>query len=216
MLWLAVPRAAASLIMFDAETTLTSLRLGEAVPTAARVKLLAQQRSALEWSDAGGTWIDYGFAIMASDARSTGRKKGSAKAVSMAAERALRRGLSRMPVSPEGWYLLAVLRRGMSGRSAEAASAIRMSVFTGPHVPVLAILRLRLMLRLWPQFSKSERAMVYHQIRYAWSVAPDDFIALAVKAQNDWPIRIALALQPKELQRFEEKLRAAKKAAPAK
>ena len=217
LFWLTVPRAVVGWILFDSDSALTSLRLGETVPSVARERLLARQRSALAWSNAGGLSIDYGFALMASEARSTSGKTGSTKKINVAADKALRKGLSQMPVNAVGWYLLAVLQRGASGNSTKSVSAIRMSVFAGPYVPVLAILRLRLMLRLWPTFSKDEWPMVYRQIQYAWSVAPNDVVEIAVNSKNDWPIRIALALQPKQLQRFEEKLLAAKKkAAPAK
>lgn len=218
LFWLTVPRAAAGWILFDSESALTSLRLGQTVSSIARERLLARQRSAIGWSNAGGLSIDYGFALMASEAQSTSSKAGSAKKINVAADKALRKGLSQMPVNAVGWYLLAVLQRRATGNSTEAVSAIRMSVFAGPYVPVLAVLRLRLMLRLWPKFSKDEWPMVYRQIQYAWSVAPDDVVEIAVNSRNDWPIRIALALQPTQLQRFEEKLLAAKKkkAAPSK
>jgi len=217
MIWLALPRAVAGLILFDAESTLTSLRLGETVPATERASLLARQRSALAWSSAGGPLIGYSFAVMASQARDSadGKKANLAESIAAAAA-ALRTGLSRMPVSAEGWLMLALLRRGAAGGAAKAISAVRMSVFTGPHVPVLAVVRLRLMFRLWPQFAKDERQLVYGQVRFAWSIAPDDVVEMAASSQNNWPIRIALSLQPKELQRFEEKLRAAKKAASAK
>jgi hypothetical protein len=217
MIWLAVPRAMAGLILFNAENTLTSLRLGETVPAAARASLLSQQRSALTWARGGAPSIDYGYAVMAAQARdATEGKTVNAKQTNAIAEKALIAGLSQMPVNAEGWFMLAVVRRASGENDAKAASAIRMSVFTGPHIPVLAAVRLRLMFRLWPQFAKDEKELIYRQVRFAWAVAPDDVVAMAVDAQNDWPIRIALSLQPKELQRFEEKLAAAKKAAAEK
>jgi len=217
MIWLALPRAVAGVILFNAESTLTSLRLGEAVSAPARARLLIRQRSALAWSSAGGPLIGYGFAVMASQARDAAEgKKANLAESNVAAETALRAGLARMPVSAEGWFMLALLRRGTAGGAAKAVSAVRMSVFTGPHVPVLAVLRLRLLFRLWSKFDKDERQLIYRQVRFAWSVAPDDVVEMAASSKNDWPIRIALSLQPMELQRFEEKLRAAKKAASAK
>lgn len=212
MIWLAVPRAVAGLILFSGQGTLTSLRLGEAVPAAARERLLAKQRSALAWSRSGAPLIDYGFTIMAAQARDAreGKKTATKKTIA-AAERVLVAGLSRMPVSAEGWFMLAVIRRATPGNEASAASAIRMSVFTGPHVPVLAVTRLRTMFYLWPQFSGDERQLIYRQVRFAWAVAPEEVVEMAVDAVNDWPIRIALSLQPKELQRFETMLAAAKK-----
>jgi len=205
----------AGLILFNAESTLISLRLGDAVPAPKRASLLSRQRSALAWSRSGAPLIGYGFAVMASQAldAAEGKKKNSRAEANAAAEAALRAGLARMPVSAEGWFLLAVIWRGAENGAAKAVSAVRMSVFTGPHVPVLAVHRLQLMFRLWRQFDKDERQLVYRQVRFAWSVAPDDVVEMAASSQNDWPIRIALALQPKELQRFEEKLRAAKKKA---
>jgi len=214
ILWLAVPRAMASIILFNAESTLTSLRLGEAVPANARANLLAQQRSALAWSGGGAALIDYGYALMASQVRDAreGKKPNPGK-TNAEAEKALVAGLSQMPVSADGWFLLAVIRRLTPGNEVKAASAARMSVFTGPHVPVLAIVRLRLLFRLWPQFSTDERELVYRQIRFAWAVAPDDLVELAAGVNSDWPIRIALSLQPKELQKFEAKLAEFKKEA---
>jgi hypothetical protein len=150
------------------------------------------------------------MAAQARDAREG--KTTTAKKTNAEAEKALVAGLSRMPVSAEGWFILAVVRRTTPGNEAKAARAIRMSVFTGPHVPVLAVTRLRTMFRLWPQFSDDERQLIYRQVRFAWAVAPDELVELAADAVNDFPIRIALALQPKELQKFEAKL-AAEKAA---
>jgi hypothetical protein len=77
----------------------------------------------------------------------------------------------------------------------------------------MAAARLRTMFRLWPQFSDDERQLIYRQVRFAWAVAPDEVVEMAVDAVNDFPIRIALSLQPKELQRFEAMLAAAKKKA---
>lgn len=214
MIWLAVPRAVAAVILFGAEGTLNSLRLGETVPAAARKSLLAKQRTALAWSRSGAPYVDYGFSVMAAQARDVSEgKKTAAKQTIATAERALVTGLSRMPVSAEGWFMLAIARRATPGNEVKAASAIRMSVFTGPHVPVMATARLRTMFRLWPQFSDDERQLIYRQVRFAWAVAPDEVVEIAVDAVNDWPIRIALSLQPKELQRFEAMLAAAKKKA---
>jgi hypothetical protein len=205
-----------SLILFDADRTLTSLRLGETVPAATRASLLARERSALAWSSGGGPMIDYGYSVMASLASDAAEgKKTDAKKVYASVEKVVSDGLSRMPVSAEGWFILAVVRRASPGGEAKAASAVRMSVFTGPHVPVLAAVRLRLMFRLWSQFNKDERQLIYRQVRFAWDVAPDDVVQMAVNAENDWPIRIALSLQPKQLQKFEEMLAEAKKKAAA-
>jgi hypothetical protein len=208
-LWLAVPRAVASVILFRAESTLLEARLGRTLPPAKIDSLLAAQRSALSWSDAADTWIDNGYTLL----YSTLQRPKTAKQVTLAAGRALERGLSRMPVNAEGWYWLAVVRHSTSGVSEKSASALRMSVFTGPHIPILAVVRLRLMMRLWSLYDADERAAVYRHIRYSWSVAPDGVVDIALGATNDWPIRIALALQPKDLARFEAMLNEAKKKA---
>jgi len=205
-LWLAVPRAVAGVIIFNSESTLIEARLGKAIPPAKIARLLAAQGSALWWSDAAETWIDNGYTLL----YSTLRKPKMASQVNLAAGRALELGLSRMPVNAEGWYWLAVVRHGASGATQKSASALRMSVFTGPHIPLLAVVRLRLMMRMWRQYSVDERTAVYRHIRYSWSVSPEGVVDIAVGSTNDWPIRIALALQPKDLARFEKMLRIAK------
>lgn len=208
-LWLAVPRAVASVILFRAEGTLLEARLGRTLPPAKIDSLLAAQRSALWWSDAADTWIDNGYTLL----YSTLQRPKTAKQVTLAAGRSLERGLSQMPVNAEGWYWLAVVRHSTSGVSEKSASALRMSMFTGPHIPLLAVVRLRLMMRLWSLYDADERAAVYRHIRYSWSVAPDGVVDIALSTTNDWPIRIALALQPKDLARFEAMLNEAKKKA---
>jgi hypothetical protein len=208
MLWLAVPRAVAGVILLGIENTLVTARRGGTVDAAQVKRLLAAQRSALAWTDRGELWISNGYALLYSTLRSTTNNTQ----VNREADRVLRRGLARMPVNAEGWYWLAVVRNAEGAKPAAVTSALRMSIFTGPHVPVLAIVRLRLMLRLWAQYVGEERNIVYRQIRYAWSVSPDGVVDIALNSSNDWPIRIALALQPKDLERYETMLRAAKAA----
>lgn len=206
ILWLAVPRAVAGAIMFGSQNTLIAARRGKVVTPADVQRLIAAQRSALAWSDSGESWIHNGYMLL----YSTIRSPRIDKTVNRAAGKALYQGLSQMPVNAEGWYWLAVVRQRDDGASTKVASALRMSIFTGPHVPVLAIVRLRLMLRNWRQYSVDERNSVYRQIQFAWSVSPDGVVNIAVNSRNDWPIRIALALQPDDLKKFEEMLTEAK------
>ena len=156
--------------------------------------------------------MQHGYTLLASEVRRVSPvTKGNL--VALAARKALIAGLSSAPVSADGWYWLAVANQIGSESAAKSLSALRMSVYTGPHIPTLAVIRVRLMLRFWRQYKPDERQLVFSQIRYAWSVAPGGVIDLAIVARNQWPIRIALARDPKALQRFERGLTKAKERA---
>ncbi len=210
----AVPRGMAGLLMFETYADYNRLREGEFIADERIGQMIEAQRRSLGWVASGDLSVDLAFARVVRQFRrqQDGAAAASTDARLLAVERTLEAGLKRSPVNPDGWRWLGLTRLARRDRPA-AAAAIRMSIRTGPHVRFLAVPRLRLILRLWDLFAPDEREGLYRQIRFAWSISEDRLVALATEAKTPWPFRVALAVRPLELRRFERKYKKAKRRA---
>ena len=115
----------------------------------------------------------------------------------------MKRGLAIAPIQPDGWRWLARTRLTESKDRRGALAATRMSVYTGPYVPYLAIPRVALSLELWDMVPETERSLVYQQIRFAWAVADDELVKLAAASRTLAPFQVALSQTPRDVVRFE-------------
>lgn len=109
-----------------------------------------------------------------------------------AAAEAIERSLSRGPVQPHGWAVLAVLRERAGNRQG-AADALRLSLLSGAFDPDLMIWRLRIGMRLLPVLSDETRALLTGQIRKVWVMAPDEIARLGGGEEGAALVRQALA-----------------------
>lgn len=208
-LYLAIPRSISGVIAFESLPAMSRLRSGRLVSKERHARLVRNQAQASLWDASGQQRIDQAFVLIVGQftrAREIGAKI-SEQVDFKQAEGLLKDGLALSPVSADGWRWLAIARLSAKDR-AGAAAAVRMSLYAGPYERLLAVSRLRLLIRLWDQFPDSEREMIYRQIRFAWGVSQDGVVSLAAESQNNlWPFRLALARRPKDLLLFQRKLR---------
>lgn len=210
-LYLSVPRSIAGAIEFGTRGSLSTLRRGKLIPVAAQDRLIDRQARAAGWINSGEQIIDSAFTIIVhrfARARRLGGKLPDEESF-RPVERRLEAGLARSPISAAGWRWLAVARMTHKD-SPGAATALRMSLYTGPHQRQLAASRLRLLMQTWDQFGNDERETIYRQIRFAWRVAPNAVLLLAMESRNPWPFRLALATRPRDLRNFQRALKRAK------
>jgi hypothetical protein len=208
-LYLAVPRSVSGVIGFESLSTMSRLRAGRLVTKERHDRLVEAQTRASVWNASGQHRIDSAFALIVGQfVRTREAKSRKPEQVDFKqAEGLLKDGLALSPVSADGWRWLAVARLSAKDRPG-AASAVRMSLYAGPYERLLAVARLRLLIRLWDEFPASEREMIYRQIRFAWGVSQDGVVSLAAESQNNlWPFRLALARRPKDLLAFQRKLK---------
>ena len=208
-LYLAIPRSISGIIAFESLSTMSRLRAGRLVSKERHDRLVRAQAQASVWNTSGQQRIDSAFVLIVGQfthAREI-RANISEQVDFKQAEGLLKDGLALSPVSADGWRWLAIARLSAKDRLG-AAAAVRMSLYAGPYEPLLAVSRLRLLIRLWDQFPASEREMIYRQIRFAWAHSQDGVVSLAAESQNNlWPFRLALARRPKDLLWFQRKLK---------
>jgi len=210
-LYLSVPRSIASALEFSTTPVISTLRQGRMTSLAAQDRLIVAKTRAAKWIDSGEQRLDSAFAIMVRRFSRAKKLDGklSDKQSFQPVERRVEAGLALSPVNASGWRWLALARMTHKD-AAGAAMALRMSLYTGPHQPLLAVSRLRLLMNTWDQFSKDERETIYRQIRFAWKHSQDGVTALALESQSLWPYRLALAARPRDLRNFEHELKRAK------
>ena len=208
-LYLAIPRSISGIIAFESLSTMSRLRAGRLVSKERHDRLVRAQAQASVWNTSGQQRIDSAFVLIVGQFTQSReiRANISEQVDFKQAEGLLKDGLALSPVSADGWRWLAIARLSAKDRLG-AAAAVRMSLYSGPYEPLLAVSRLRLLIRLWDQFPASEREMIYRQIRFAWRVSQDGVVSLAAESQNNlWPFRLALARRPKDLLWFQRKLK---------
>jgi len=205
MLYLAVPRSIAAILVFEDEPALSALRRGKRVPNTALQHLENSLKSALRWSNSGRPAFDLAFVQIARASGANPQSKTSASALAKA-EQSLVLGLSRSPINGDGWRWLAVVRTAHGNRRQKAVLALRQSFYTAPYVVYLATPRIRLSISLWDQLKKDDQEIVYRQIRFAWRVAEYQLLLTAKDSPSIIPFLVALSSQPKKLIRFQRQL----------
>ena len=156
---------------------------------------------AADWVGDGQVLTDEALALLLA-----GADDGNDGAVRDRAIALLEAGLARKPVAPHAWARLALARLRRSGPGPASLAAVRQSIYTGPYVGELALLRIALLMR-HQGLDTQTRAMLGQQIRLAWLAAPKRLIALAKQAGAPLVFNKALARDPEALVRFEAGLR---------
>lgn len=211
ILYLALPRAVAAALLLPHTSTISQVRQGR-VPSAAQLDAaIAAQRSALDWLDSGSLALDHAYLRLVGRARGVSSSKDR-NTEYPEIEKLLTSGLRVSPVNADGWRWLANIRLDYRTDRTSAASALRMSQYTGPFVRYLIVPRIRLALQLWDRMDESDRLLAYRQIRFAWRrISGKSVVALAVESSNPYPIRIALSANPDDLVEFDQMLRQRRK-----
>ena len=195
LLWLALPRLAAALLAVPGQAVVHDLLAGQQPPVADLENAARALATARAWAADGGYDLDRGLVLLRhSQQAATLAEAARLKAASRAATV---RGLAEAPVQPSAWLRLANLRQ-QDGDAIGAGRALRLSLLTGPMVPAILPDRLRLAFALWPMLDDDTRALVPHQIRLAWVLAPAFLSSLTVDAASTARVGEALATLSEE------------------
>ncbi len=202
ILYLGIPRLAASLIALPENDTLDQIRKRRPVDLAALRRLAESRQAAAEWTADGQLLTDRALALLL--ARTASADNAASRDLKIAL---LEAGLARKPLAPHAWARLALARLRRDGPGPASLAAVRQSIYTGPNVGELALLRVRILMA-HPRLDRETGAMLGQQIRLGWLAAPDRLIVLARESGAPLVFNRALARNPEALVRFEAGLRA--------
>lgn len=209
MLYFAVPRTVAAVLLMPGERPLHVLQNGR-LPSTPEIEAIVNSRTAAaHWIEQGRLLTDRSLARLTLAEQAV---KGDAKpdpAKLEAAAQDLVAGLSLEPINPYAWARLAYVRFLQKGLNADAgvAPALRLSFLTGPYEPEMTFPRLRLALAVWSNFSTEDRELGRRQIRFAWLISRDEVVDLAIQSQRILVFRLALVGQPQDLAIFDSMLK---------
>jgi hypothetical protein len=198
LLWLAVPRVLASVLLAMRNPVIQQMDAGERVSDAGLLGLIASRELALGWLEDRETHDELGTAL----ARLAFREEPQSAAQRATLERAvgaLQAGLAVAPAAPRDWlqlgYLLVLLEGDINRRAAEA---LLVSMRTGAlQTPDVLGRRLFWSLAHWTFYDAEERRQIGNQIRLAWRVAPGELADLALHVPEFFaPIASALEKVP--------------------
>lgn len=206
MLYLAVPRLVAAVLLFPGNGPLHALENGR-VPATPQLEAVVSSRSAaMGWIDEGSLWNDRALARLML-AQSAAKDAKPNPTLLKVASSDLDAGLTLAPVSPYAWARLAYVRYLLNGSGPGVASALRLSFLTGPFEAEMTFPRLRLALTVYSNFDVEERELAKRQIRFAWLLSRDEVVDLAVESQRILVFRLALISQPQDLAVFDSMLK---------
>ncbi len=168
--------------------------------------LIASLGRGLLFGETGRKWTDLGLAQLLL-AREHGVQDGIGKETVSQAVASLTAGLALAPANPFAWTRLAYAQTLMTGPSPSVASALRMAMLTARYEPRLLFIRLELSLQSWSYFRPKDHALVYQQVRFAWSKKPKRLVDLAVGTGRVNVVRAALLRSRKDISAFEKRLR---------
>jgi len=208
MLYFAVPRTVAAVLMIPGDQPLRAMQNGRLPPTPEIDAIVTSRTAAAHWIEQGRLFTDRSLARLTLAEQAV--KDGRADPVKLEeAARDLVAGLSLEPVDPHAWARLAYVRFLQKGLSSDAgvAPALRLSFLTGPYEPDMTFPRLRLALAVWSNFSTEDRELGRRQIRFAWLLSRDEVVDLAIQSQRILVFRLALVGQPQDLAIFDSMLK---------
>jgi hypothetical protein len=208
ILYFAVPRTIAAVLLMPGDRPLHVIQNGRLPPAREIEEIVSSRSAALHWVEQGRLLSDRSLArLTLAEQAANDAKPDPGKLEEVA--RDLTAGLSLEPVNPHAWARLAYVRFLQKGLSADAgvASALRLSFLTGPYEPEMTFPRLRLALAVWSNFSTEDRELGRRQIRFAWLLSRDEVVDLAVQSQRILVFRLALVGQPQDLAIFDSMLK---------
>lgn len=204
LLWMGVPQLVAALWMLPGDSTLQRLQKQKPV-TAKKLEIVIESRTAaLKWISSGQIYNDRALGrLMQEDATGPDAQQIRADRLNRAIQD-LEAGLALAPADPYGWARLALVKQLRTGPSKDVASALIMSLLTGPYEPDMIPLRLELAFQNWGHLAVRDRELVDQQIRYAWIRSKKQILEMARDPRRLAAIRAALAKEPGSLEGFEK------------
>lgn len=204
LLYLALPRTVAAVLMLPGDPLLERIREREPVDKNDLEILVRSRERALAWVESGRVHTDLGLAYLLL-ARQTDEAGGFDRERARQAVASLREGLPRAPASPHAWARLAYAELVAQGPSPTVARALDMSLRTAPFEPRLTRVRVELALLAWPFLTSPTRRLVAAQIRLAWRQARSGLVEIARHSGRDDVVRAALSGDPAAVSEFEER-----------
>jgi hypothetical protein len=198
ILWLAVPRVAASVLLALRDPVIERMDAGEPVSEPELLGVIASRELALSWVEDRDTHDERGTAL----AELAARGESQSPAERAALERAIgatRAGLVLAPADPRDWMQLAYLLVLLEGDPhRDSAEALQFSIRTGSfEAPDFLKRRLFWCLAHWTFFDDEERRQINNQIRLVWRIAPGGLAELALHLPEFFaPIAAALEEVP--------------------
>lgn len=208
MLYFAVPRTVAAVLLMPGDRPLHVIQNGLLPPTREIEAIISSRTAATHWIEQGRLLTDRSLAhLTLAEQAAKDAEPDPAKLEEAAHD--LVAGLSLEPVNPHAWARLAYIRFLQRGLSTDAgvAPALRLSFLTGPYEPEMTFPRLRLALAVWSNFSTEDRELGRRQIRFAWLLSRDEVVDLAIQSQRILVFRLALVSQPQDLAIFDSMLK---------
>ena len=205
LLYLALPRTVAAILMMPGDPVLTRIQKQEPVNTGDLETLIASRERVLSWVSSGRIRTDLGLAQLLL-ARRTEDATRFDRERALEAIGSLREGLALAPASPHGWARLAYAELVTGGPSPAVARALAMSLRTAPFEPRLTRVRVELSLLAWPFLTTPTRGLVGDEIRLAWRQSRSELLEIARQSRRDDVVRAALSEDPAALSEFERLL----------
>ena len=166
LLWLAVPRFAAGLLVAPHGQIFERLQDGEPVPMADLDRAVRAHERALGWHDNAHDrmrlgQLQFAMAALLTDAPDARRAR---LRESIEAHQA---ALSRDPALPYAWTQLAIALAVIEGPTPRFAAALAEAIRSAPYAPRLVMARIELGLWAWEGLSAETRSLVSDQIDVA-------------------------------------------------
>ncbi len=207
LIYLAVPRLAASLANLPGDRVFGRIVAREPVDADALRRLVESRTRALAWTAAPRSWTDLGLGVLLRARIEAGDDASAAREFLAHARRTVTAGLALGPINPYAWARLAFIEWHLGAPPDRIATLLKMSNLTGPVSPRLTFFRLDLAFRTWRYLADSDRRIVLRQIRSAWYVSADRLLALASTPLRRSIIRAALILRPALIAEYERRVR---------
>ena len=200
ILWLGVPRLVAAFLLLPGDGTVKRIQAKMPVTEKKLAELVSSRENALEWVTSGRLRTDLALGRLM-----LGRGEGQIPSSQINQSiRDLKAGLAVAPANPYAWARLAVAEQLAGGPSTSVASALVMSVVTGPYEPDLIPLRLDLGFQNWRHLSSRDRDLVRQQIRFGWVRSKKRILEMSRDPRSLAIIRAALVRNPGSLAAFEK------------
>ena len=205
LLWLGVPRLVAAFLMLPGDSTLSRLQEQQAIAPNELETVIESRAAALRWVSSGRLYTDRALGrLLQEEGTGPGAQAKNSSRFDQAI-RDLKAGLAVAPADPYAWARLALAKHLVDGPSPEVASALVMSLLTGPYEPDMIPLRLELAFENWAHLPQQDRELIDQQVRYAWSRSKKRLLRMAREPERLAVIRAALAKDPRILAAFEKR-----------
>ena len=151
LLWIAVPRMVANLLLLPGNSALQLLTTGNTITLDGYDRILRSRDAALAWVELPQARIDLGetLYLMARAEDETGVDAGTAL---REARNQFRQGLAQAPASTRAWLWLADVNQAL-GDAEGAAAAVRLSLLSAPHEVNIAYARAILAFLYWDRLA---------------------------------------------------------------